>query len=145
MHRVDAVPDLDQDLHRRRRQGWPADPGRANDYHLDVVQVPLFDGTCKTQPGGTALSDCAPGDIGTGTNTWYHVPTFASFKLDWFYVNGNDRKECDKLPGAPFVTGNGANGCFKGWWVIALPAPGAIDLGPVTPSTTNRLGAQLIK
>jgi hypothetical protein len=126
-------------------KGGPAIQDALNGYHLDVVQIPLFDGTCKSQPGGTALSDCPPGDIGVGVNTWYHVPNFASFKLDWFYINGNDRKECDNLPGAPFVSGNGANGCFKGWWVVALPAPGAIDLGPVTPSTTNRLGVQLIK
>jgi hypothetical protein len=116
-----------------------------NAYHNTVVQIPLFDGTCKKQPGGTALSDCAAGDIGTGTNTWYHVPGFASFKLDYFYIDGNDRKQCDQLPGQPFVSGNGANGCFKGWWVVALPAPGAIDLGSVTPSTTNQLGVQLIK
>jgi hypothetical protein len=116
-----------------------------NAYHLDIVQIPLFDGTCKTQPAGTLLADCAPGDIGTGINTWYHIPSFASFKLDAFYISGADRKQCDQLPGAPFVTGNGANGCFKGWWVVALPGPGAIDLTPVTPSTTNRLGVQLIK
>jgi hypothetical protein len=43
------------------------------------------------------------------------------------------------------VSGNGANGCFKGWWVAALPGPGAIELGNITPSTTNQLGVQLIK
>ncbi len=90
-------------------------------------------------------ADCAPGDIGVGANTWYHVPSFASFKLDYFYIDGNDRKQCDQLPGQPFVSGNGANGCFKGWWVIALPGPGAVGLGTITPSTTNQLGVQLIK
>ena len=90
-------------------------------------------------------ADCDPGDIGVGANTWYHVPSFASFKLDYFYIDGNDRKECEKLPGQPFVSGNGANGCFKGWWVIALPGPGAVGLGQITPSTTNQLGVQLIK
>ena len=71
-----------------------------NAFHNDVVQIPLFDGTCKVQPPGPALGDCAPGDIGVGANTWYHIPSFASFKLDYFYINGNDRKQCDKLPGA---------------------------------------------
>ena len=80
-----------------------------------------------------------------GNNTWYHIPIFGSFKLDATYINGNDRKQCDQLPGAPFVSGNGANGCLKGWWVVALPGPGAIDLGTVTPSTTNQLGVQLIR
>ena len=43
------------------------------------------------------------------------------------------------------MSGNGANGCIKGWWTVALPGPGAIDLGTVTPSTSNKLGVQLIK
>ena len=126
-------------------KGGPAIQDALNASSGDIVQIPLFDGTCKQQPAGTELQDCAPGDIGVGTNTWYHIPSFASFKLDAVYISGNDRKECDKLPGQPFVSGNGANGCFKGWWVIALPGPGAIDLGPVTPSTSNKLGVQLIK
>jgi hypothetical protein len=126
-------------------KGGPDIQAALNAYQGDVVQIPLFDGTCKTRPAGLTLQDCAPGDIGVGANTWFHIPSFASFKLDWFYVSGNDRKQCDKLPGAPFVSGNGANGCFKGWWVVALPGPGAIDLGAVTPSTTNQLGVQLIK
>ena len=46
---------------------------------------------------------------------------------------------------APYVSGNGANGCLKGWFVVALPGPGAINLGTVTPSTTNQLGVQLIR
>jgi hypothetical protein len=126
-------------------KGGPAIQNALNTYQGDTVQIPLFDGTCKVKPPNTALSACAPGDIGVGANTWYHIPTFASFKLDLFYIDGNDRKECAKSPGSPFVSGNGANGCFKGWWVEALPAPAAINLGPVTPSTSNQLGVQLIK
>jgi len=126
-------------------KGGPDIQDALNTYHLDVVQLPLFDGTCKQKPAGTALQDCASGDIGVGANTWYHVPSFASFKLDYIYIHGNDRKQCDQLPGSPFVSGNGASGCMKGWWVVALPSPGAIDLVPVTPSTSNRLGVQLIK
>ena len=126
-------------------KGGPEIQAALNAYHNDIVQIPLFDGTCKERPTGTALADCAPGDIGVGANTWFHIPSFASFKVDWAYINGGDRKECDKAPGAPFVSGNGANGCLKGWWVVALPGPGAIDLGAVTPSTTNKLGVQLIK
>lgn len=126
-------------------KGGPAIQDALNTLHLDVVQLPLFDGTCKQKPAGTSLQDCAPGDIGVGANTWYHVPSFASFKLDYIWVDGSDRKKCDQLPGSPFVSGNGANGCMKGWWVVALPTPGAINLGTVTPSTSNTLGVQLIK
>jgi hypothetical protein len=126
-------------------KGGPVIQTAINEYHDDTVQIPLFDGTCKNKPGGTNLSDCPPGDIGVGINTWYHIPTFASFKVDYIYINGNDRKQCDQPPGNPYVNGNGANGCLKGWWVVALPAPGAIDLGAVTPSTSNKLGVQLIR
>ena len=86
-----------------------------------------------------------PGEIGVGSNTWYHIPSFASFKVDWFYLNGNNRKECDNAPGQPYVSGNGANGCVKGWFTVALPGPGAIDLGAISPSTSNKLGVQLIR
>ena len=120
-------------------KGGPAIQDALDTYHGDIVQIPLFDGTCKKKPTGIDLADCASGDIGVGANTWYHIPSFASFKFDAMYISGNDRKQCDKPPGQPYVSGNGANGCFKGWWVIALPGPGAIDLGPVTPSTTNEL------
>ena len=116
-----------------------------NTYHGDLIQIPLFDGTCKVQPSGLTKADCPAGQIGVGVNTWYHIPAFANFKLDYFYIAGSNRKQCDQLPGSPFVSGNGANGCFKGWWVAALPGPGAIDLGNITPSTTNQLGVQLIK
>jgi hypothetical protein len=126
-------------------QGGPEIEDALNAFHLDVVQIPLFDGTCKVRPSGTAKADCPPGEIGVGVNTWYHIPSFASFKLDYFYIAGSSRQQCDEAPGSPFVDGNGSNGCFKGWWVVALPGPGAIDLGPVTPSTSNRLGVQLIR
>jgi hypothetical protein len=100
-------------------KGGPVIQDALNSYHDDIVQIPLFDGTCKVKPTGVTLQACPNGQIGVGANTWYHIPEFASFKLDQFYINGNDRKECDKAPGSPFVSGNGANGCFKGWWVIA--------------------------
>jgi hypothetical protein len=116
-----------------------------NAMHDDIVQIPLFDGTCKVKPSGPNLDACAPGNIGVGANTWYHIPSFGSFHVDWFYLNGANRKNCDQPPGQPYVSGNGANGCLKGWWTIALPGPGAIDLGSVTPSTSNKLGVQLIR
>ena len=126
-------------------KGGPAIQDSINAFHDDIVQIPLFDGTCKVQPSGTGLGDCPAGQIGVGNNTWYHVPSFGSFKLDYIYISGNDRKQCDQPPGNPYVNGNGANGCIKGWWTVAVPGPGAIDLGTVTPSSTNTLGVQLIR
>jgi hypothetical protein len=126
-------------------KGGPTVEDALNGLHDSVVNVPLFDGTCKVQPSGTSLQDCPAGQIGTGTNTWYHVPSYFSFYLDYFYINGNDKQQCDASPGQPFVSGNGSNGCFKGWWTVAIPGPGTVGLGSVTPSTANRLGIQLIK
>lgn len=126
-------------------KGGPVIQNAINQFQGDVINIPLFDGTCKVRPTGTNLSDCPSGQIGVGANTWYHIPSFGGFLLDAIYINGNDRKECDNAPGQPFVTGNGANGCLKGWWTVPVPGPGAIDLGAVSPSTTNRLGVQLIK
>jgi Putative Flp pilus-assembly TadE/G-like len=126
-------------------KGGPTIEDALNTYQNDTIDLPLFDGTCKVKPSGTAKGDCPAGQIGVGANTWYHIPKFASFKLDAFYMNGNDKKQCEQAPGQPYVSGNGSNGCFKGWWIIALPGPGQIDLGPVTPSTTNQLGVQLIR
>jgi hypothetical protein len=126
-------------------KGGPDIQDALNTYHNDTIQIPLFDGTCKQKPSGTDLADCASGDIGVGTNTWYHIPTFASFKLDSVYISGNDRKECGKAPGSPFVSGNGSNGCFKGWWTYALVSPGSIDLSPISVGDTRPIGVQLIK
>ena len=126
-------------------KGGPAIQDALNTHHGNTVQIPLFDGTCKTKPPGTGLLDCPNGDIGVGANTWYHIPTFASFLYDQIFLNGNDRKQCDLPPGLPYVGGNGSNGCLKGWWVEALVTPGAIDLGPISPGTTNPLGVQLIR
>jgi hypothetical protein len=126
-------------------KGGPAIEDAINALHNTVLNIPLFDGTCKVRPTGTNLTDCPSGEIGVGNNTWYHIPSFGGFKLDYIYLTGANRKACDDPPGQPYVTGNGANGCLKGWWTIPVPGPGAIDLGQVSPSTTNRLGVQLIK
>jgi hypothetical protein len=126
-------------------KGGPVIQTAIDTFHNDIVQIPLFDGTCKQKPAGTALADCAPGNIGVGANTWYHIPAFGSFKVDYIYIDGNDRKQCDQPYGSPYVSGNGANGCLKGWWIVALPGAGVINLGAVTPSTSNQLGVQLIK
>jgi Flp pilus assembly protein TadG len=126
-------------------KGGPTIQSTLNTFHDSTVQIPLFDGTCKVKPSGTGLGDCPSGQIGVGVNTWYHIPSFGSFKVDYFYLDGNDRKECDNAPGQPYVSGNGSNGCVKGWWVIALPGPGSVGLGSVSPSTTNKLGVQLIR
>jgi len=114
-------------------------------YHNQVVGIPLFDGTCKVQPSGTAQGDCPNGQIGVGVNTWYWIPSFVNFKLDYSYLAGNDRKSCNDIPGSPPTGGNGSDGCLKGWFTIALDSPGSIQLGSVTAGDGKLFGVQLIR
>ena len=144
LHHLAAVPDLGADLHRWRRQGRPCDPGRSQCLPRRHCADPAVRRHMQVKPAGDGSFGLPAGEIGVGANTWYHIPCFASFKIDLFYIDGNDRKQCDNPPGAPFVSGNGANGCFKGWWVCAA-RPRRHRPRPVTPSTSNQLGVQLIK
>ena len=113
-----------------------------------VVTIPLFDGTCKDEPPGTALGDCTSGE-GVGNNTYYHIPKFANFKISGVYLkNGggiNPKVDCNSAPGSPFVnTTNGSVACLKGWFVkyitVGPVIPGSID--PADPAT---IGVQLIQ
>lgn len=116
-----------------------------NAYEGKTVWLPLFDGTCKQDPGGTSLSDCPAGQQGVGNNTWYHIPTFVGFHLDQAYIQGSNNAACNSAPGAPPVDGNGSNGCLKGWFTKQLPAPGTINLQKIDSSNPGLLGVQLIR
>lgn len=127
-------------------------PGNTNDtkvesavnaYDGKTVLIPLFDGTCKTQPASGAKSACTTG-AGVGNNTWYHIPTFQGFHLDHAYIQGNNFPACNQGPGGPPVGGNGGNGCLKGWFTNPS-LNGKIHIGPVQPGTNQPLGVTLIK
>jgi hypothetical protein len=113
-----------------------------NGYKGQVVSIPMFDGICKSQPSGTALSACTnPGAY--GKNTWYHIPYFTSFLLDQAYTSGNNSVVCNSGPGSPPVGGNGSNGCLKGWWVKVV---GEGQVSQYIGGLANpNLGVQLIK
>jgi Putative Flp pilus-assembly TadE/G-like len=125
-------------------QDGPAIQTAIDKYHYKVVGIPLFDGTCKVKPTGIQKGDCPFGQDGVGANTWYWIPTFANFKLDYSYLAGVDRKSCGNAPGSPLMGGNGSDACLKGWFVTALTLPGSIQLGPV-PDSSTPLGVLLIK
>lgn len=99
-----------------------------NLYAGKIILIPMFDGTCRSQPTGGNLGDCPAGDVGVGVgnNTWYHIPKFTGFFLDHAYVSGNDHGNCNSAPGSPFVGGSGSVSCMKGWFVYFL-TQGPVD------------------
>lgn len=84
-----------------------------NEYAGQIVLLPLFDGTCNAQPSNPELDGCPPANTGgSGVNQWYHLPSFAAFRLDYpkgAYINGTNTVPCD--------TGNGATSCIVGTFV----------------------------
>lgn len=115
-----------------------------DNYAGEVVLIPMFDGTCRVQPTGTALSDCPNGQEGVGNNTWYHIPKFTAFFLDQAYVQGNVTGPCNSPPGSPFVGGNGAVNCMKGWFIRYI-TQGPVISGAVDPTNPTAIGIQLIR
>ncbi len=107
-----------------------------NTYAGQVVLFPLFDSTCNTTPTNQFTSGCPPANVGgNGVNQWYHLPSFAAFRLDapkGAYTNGNNSGVCD--------TGNGATDCVIGTFVDYV---GQGTVGPPDPNSTN-FGVQLI-
>ena len=105
----------------------PAVQTALNNYHNQLVYLPEFN------------------DVqGTGANLQYHIYQFQAFELDTAYISGNNHPECNTTPGLPPVDGNGSNGCIKGWFTDAI-VTGAVNIGSITPGTTQTLGVQLIK
>jgi hypothetical protein len=64
-----------------------------NQYAGEVVEVPMFDSTCATQPTNNELSGCPAGYVGgKGQNQWYHVVKLLAFQLaspKGAFVNGS--------------------------------------------------------
>jgi Flp pilus assembly protein TadG len=98
-----------------------------NAYDGKVVLIPQFDAV-----------------QGNGNNLQYHITQLHAFLLDTAYTNGNNHPACNSAPGSPFIGGNGANGCLKGWWTDVI-LTGAVSLGNITVGTDQPLGVQLIK
>lgn len=119
-----------------------------------VVLIPFFDATCNQDrpdneapvfPGNAFPGVCAGGQPGNGNNTWYHIPYFIGFLLDRTYTQGNNNPECNQLPGSPFSIGNGGTGCFKGWYVQTVGAPGPVTSNPPPNGQNAPVSVQLIR
>ncbi|HLA17657.1 MAG TPA: pilus assembly protein TadG-related protein [Candidatus Limnocylindrales bacterium] len=110
-----------------------------NDYAGEIVLIPQFDATCDVQPAGVNQGDCPAGHSpGTGSNNWYHLPSFVAMRLaspKAAYITGNNAAVCD--------TGNGATSCIVGspvnfiTFAVVGPAGATGGIGPV--------GVQLIR
>ncbi|MCA1571779.1 MAG: pilus assembly protein TadG-related protein [Chloroflexi bacterium] len=99
-----------------------------------VMQFPIHDNTCSGQPANDD-DTCQPIDAegsGGGSGMYYHIPYWQGFKMDAAYTGGNDA-ECGLAPGLPLAEGNGATGCFKGWFVSRTFGPAFISTGQVDP------------
>jgi hypothetical protein len=80
-----------------------------------VLQVPMFDGTCKDTPSGPLLENC-PNPGMSGSKSYYHIPKFADFLLLEAYTQSTNSVPCNSAPGDPAL-GNGSTSCIKGWFV----------------------------
>jgi len=113
-----------------------------NDNYADSpVLIPLFDGTCRVDPGGTELGDCPEDKKGVdpqGNNTWYHIPYFTTFWLDRAYIQGNNASMCQ-----PYAGQQGFIGCLHGWFVQYIYEGPIVPGRPIGPSDT--IGLQLIR
>ena len=120
-----------------------------NAYIGDTVLIPMFDGTCRTNPGsGSAV--CPTADQGVdptagGNNTYYHIPYLAAFVLDRAYVQGANLDSCANAPGSPTVSPSspGFLGCLKGWFVRYL-YPGDVD-PTATINNATVISIQVVK
>jgi hypothetical protein len=112
-----------------------------NAYAGQIVSIPLFDGTCRYDPGDVP---CPPEDTGSGSNFWYHIPRIEAFLLDRAYVQGNNHPECNQGPGYPPVGGNGETGCLKGWF-LDLVSNGQVGDSSGTGGNPSYLGVQLVR
>ncbi|HEX5397056.1 MAG TPA: pilus assembly protein TadG-related protein [Candidatus Limnocylindria bacterium] len=107
------------------------------------VTIPINDNTCNTDPGDNQPTCPGGNGSGNGNNFYYHIPKVASFMLDRVYTSGGNSAECNELPGAPFIGGNGATGCFKGWF-IQYSTQGPVGAGATGPNDPGIIGIQLI-
>ena len=116
----------------------------------EVVQIPLFDGTCDATPTGPGLSDCPVGQSPATGNGWYHIAAMTSLELcdddiaactaagydHGSYIQGSNGSTC--------LTGNGATDCLVGRFVRTSYS-GEVTAAPGPNPEGQDVGVQLIK
>jgi hypothetical protein len=120
------------------------------------ILIPINDNTCMSDPNSNELPheddpEC-PGDgdgslngSGNGNNFYYHISKWTNFMIDQVYTSGNNPPECNSLPGYPASGGNGATGCFKGWFVGPYVISGPVGGGATGPGDAGVIAIQLIR
>ncbi len=109
-----------------------------------IVMIPINDNTCRTNPGNSNPTCPGGNGSGNGNNFYYHIPYFAGFMIDRAYIQGNNTATCNNPPGGPVSGGNGATGCFKGWF-IRYVTQGPVGSGATGPQDPAAIGVQLIR
>ena len=129
-------------------------------YNGQVVLIPQFDRTCRTDNGDPNPNSNQPAvntepyygcpnlpGGGNGQNIWYRMPSFAYFELcaptmagcggrEGAYISGSNQAECD--------TGNGSTSCLVGKFTDIL-GTGTVGPGVGAGTGSKALGVQLIK
>jgi hypothetical protein len=122
-----------------------------DNYANSPVLIPMFDGTCRVDPGDASSAATCPEDKRgvdldpNGNGTWYHIPYFTTFWLERAYVAGSNVNACASAPGQPTVDPStpGFLGCFKGWF-IEWVYDGPIDPNRQITDDTS-IGIQLVR
>lgn len=111
-----------------------------------VVVIPINDNTCKVNPGNdVATCPTGNGSTGGGNNYYWHIPKITGFMLDHAYISGNNKVTCNTPPGGPpYIAGNGASGCFKGWFTY-YSTVGPVGAGATGADDPGAIGIQLIR
>lgn len=109
-----------------------------NKYAGQRILMPMFDDTCRDDPGEDAAglpAECTSTQEPSGQNQWYKFPSYAVFELrapKGAFINGSNKDECEQ-------SNNGATSCLIGRFVDAV-AGGTV--GEWDPSQPPQLGQQ---
>ena len=109
-----------------------------------IATIPINVNTCNTDPGPSQPTCPGGNGSGNGNNFYYYIPRVASFMVDQVYTSGGNSPECNTGPGGPAIGGNGATGCFKGWFIAYLEE-GPVGPGATGPQDPGVIGIQLIR
>ena len=109
-----------------------------NKYAGQRILMPMFDDTCRVDPGEDASglpAECTSTLEPSGTNQWYKFPSYAVFELKapkGAYITGNNSAVCEQ-------GSNGATSCLIGRFIDAV-AGGTV--GQWDPTAPPQLGQQ---
>lgn len=114
-----------------------------------TVSIPLFDATCEEDPDPGGVGESAPDPEactvgeGQGQDMWYHLAGWTDFEIDWVDLNGGSAV-CGTVDEVEGTTGNGATGCFRGWFRQFL-GPGELGAPTGDESSLTKWGVELSK